>query len=125
MKNENEKKSLTKSIKMSSLQEQQIKEQAEKKGMNFSEYMLDCALHNNQGVTPYIAVKIQEMVNIVKDIADSLDEKDYILKEELKQKAHDFEGLCTPITPQEKYNKLENNIGLFVEGGYKIWEYLK
>lgn len=125
MKSENEKKSIIKSTKMSSLQEQQIKEQAEKKGMNFSEYMLDCALHNNQGITPFMAVKMQEMVNIMKDIADSLDERDYIRREELRQKAHDFEGLCTPITPQEKYNKLENQMGLFIEGGYEIWEYLK
>lgn len=125
MKSEKEKKSLTKSIKMSSLQEQQIKEQVEQKGMNFSEYMLDCVLHNNQGVTPYMAVKMQEMVNIVKDIADSLDERDYICREELRQKAHDFEGLITPVSPQEKYNKFENNIGLLVEGGYEVWESLK
>lgn len=125
MKSEKEKKSITKSIKMSSLQEQQIKEQAKQKGLNFSEYMLDCALHSNQGVTPYMAVKMQEMVNIVKDIADSLDERDYIRKEELRQKACDFEGLFKSVSPQEKYNKLENNIGLFVEGGYEIWESLK
>ena len=125
MRNENEKKSVTKSIKMSPQQEQQIREQADKKGMNFSEYMLDCALHGNQGITPYMAVKMQEMINIVKDIADSLDERDYIHKEELRQKGHDFEGLFTSVSPQEKYNKLENNIGLFVEGGYEIWEYLK
>ena len=61
----------------------------------------------------------------MKDIADILDERDYIRKEELRQKAYDFEGLCTPLTPQEKYNKLENNIGLFVEGDYEIWEFLK
>lgn len=125
MKNENEKKSITKSVKMSPLQEQQIKEQAEKKCMNFSEYMLDCALHSNQGITPYMAVKMQEMVNIVKDIADSLDERDYICREELRQKANDFEGLFKSVSPQEKYDKLENNIGLFVEGGYDIWESLK
>lgn len=125
MKNENEKKSVTKSIKMSPQQEKQIREEADKKGMNFSEYMLDCALHNNQGVTPYMAVKMQEMVNIILEITDNLDEKDYVRKEELRQKAYDFEGLCTPLTPQEKYNKLENNIGLFVEGGYDIWESLK
>ena len=83
MKNENEKKSITKSIKMSPQQEKQIREQAEKKNMNFSEYMLDCALHNNQGITPHMAVKMQEIVNIVKDIADSLDERDYIRREEL------------------------------------------
>ena len=125
MRNENEKKSVTKSIKMSPQQEQQIREQADKKGMNFSEYMLDCALYGNQGITPYMAVKMQEMINIVKDIADSLDERDYIHKEELRQKARDFEGLFTSVPSQEKYNKLENNIGLFVEGGYEIWESLK
>lgn len=125
MKNENEKKSVTKSIKMSPQQEKQIREEADKKGMNFSEYMLDCALHNNQGITPYMAVKMQEMVNMILEITDNLDEKDYVRKEELRQKAYDFEGLCTPLTPQEKYNKLENNIGLFVEGGYDIWESLK
>ena len=121
----NEKKSVTKSIKMSPQQEQQIREEADKKGMNFSEYMLDCALHNNRGVTPYMAVKMQEMMNIVKDIVDNLDERDYIRREELRQKVYDFEGLCTPLTPQEKYNKLENNMGLFVEGGAEIWESLK
>ncbi len=125
MKNENEKKSITKSIKMSPQEEKQIREQAEKKNMNFSEYMLDCALHSNQGITPYMAVKMQEMVNIVNDIADSLDEKDYTRREELRQKANDFDGLVTSVSPQEKLNKLENNIGLFVEGGYEIWEFLK
>ena len=125
MKNENEKKSITKSIKMSPQQEKQIREQAEKKNMNFSEYMLDCALHSNQGITPHMAVKVQEMVNIVKDIADSLDERNYIRREELIQKAHDFEGLITPVSPQEKLNKLENQMRLFIERGYEIWEYLK
>ena len=124
-KNENEKKTITKSIKMSPQQEKQIREQAEKKNMNFSEYMLDCALHSNQGITPYMAVKMQEMVNIVNDIADSLDEKDYTCREELRQKANDFDGLVTPVSPQEKLNKLENQMGLFVEGGYDIWESLK
>lgn len=125
MRSENEKKSVTKSIKMSPQQEQQIREQADRKGMNFSEYMLDCALHSNQGITPYMAVKMQEIVNIVKDIVDSLDERDYIHREELRQKTYDFEGLFKSITPQEKYNKLENNIGLFIEGGAEIWGYLK
>lgn len=125
MKNEKEKKSIVKSIKMSPLQEQQIMEQAEQKGMNFSEYMLDCALHGNQGITPIIAVKMQEMVNMVEEIVDSIDSRDYIHKEELRQKAYDFNGLCTPITPQEKYKRLEKNVGLFIEGGAEIWESLK
>ncbi|MDE6087144.1 MAG: hypothetical protein K2G25_02020 [Oscillospiraceae bacterium] len=125
MRNQKEKKSIVKSIKLSPLQEQQIMEQAEQKGMNFSEYMLDCALHGNQRITPQIAVKIQEMVNMVEDIADNLDVDEYIHKEELRQKAHDFDGLFTSVTSQEKYNKLERNIGLFIEGDAEIWEYLK
>jgi len=125
MRNENEKKSITKSVKMSPLQERQIRQQAEIKGMNFSEYMLDCILHNNQSVTPYMAVKMQEMVNMVLEIADNLDSKDYIRREELRQKAYDFEGLFKSVSPQEKLNRFENNIGLFVEGGYEIWESLK
>ena len=125
MRNENEKKSITKSVKISPNQERIIMEQAEKKGMNFSEYMLDCTLHNNQGITPYMAVKMQEMVNMVLEIADNLDSKDYMHKEELRQKAYDFEGLFKSVSPQEKLNRLENNIGLFVEGGAEIWEYLK
>lgn len=125
MRSEKEKKSIIKSVKLSPLQEQQIMEQAEKKNMNFSEYMIDCALHGNQGITPLMAVRLQEMINIVKDIVDNLDASEYIHKEELRQKACDFEGLCTHVSPQEKYNNLESNIGLFVEGGYDIWEYLK
>ena len=51
--------------------------------------------------------------------------RDYVRKEELRQKAYDFEGLFKSVTPQEKLDKLENNIGLFIEGGAEIWEYLK
>lgn len=125
MRSENEKKSITKSVKMSPLQEQQIMEQAEKKNMKFSEYMLDCALHGRNGITPYMAVKMQEMVNMVYEIADSIDSRDYMRKEELRQKAYDMDGLFTSVTPQEKYNQLENNIGLFIEGGAEIWEFLR
>lgn len=124
MRSENEKKSITKSVKVSPLQEHQIMEQAEQKGMKFSEYMLDCALHGSQGITPQIAVKMQEMVNMALEFADSLDENDYIRKEKFRQKASGFAELCT-LTPQEKYNQLENNIGLFIEGGAEIWESLK
>lgn len=125
MKSEKEKKSITKSVKMSPNQEKTIMEQAEQKGMKFSEYMIDCAVHGSQGLTPQIAVKMQEMINIVKDIADGLDGSDYMRKEELRQKADDLADLFNYPSPQEKLNKLENNIGLFVKGGYDLWESLK
>lgn len=125
MRSESEKKSIVKSIKLSPLQLQHIEEQADKKGMKFSEYMLDCALHGSQGITPQIAVKVQEMVNMALEFADTLDENDYIRKEEFRQKASTFAEICTPLTPQEKYNKLEKQMGLFIEGGAGIWESLK
>ncbi len=125
MKDNNEKKSIVKSVKLSPNQLAVIEQKAYEKGMKFSEYMLDCALHGNQGITPLVAVKIQEMVNMVEEIVDNLDSRDYIRKEELRQKAYDFEGLFKSVTPQEKYNKLESNMGLFIEGGAEIWEYLK
>lgn len=125
MRSKNEKKSIVKSIKLSPLQLQQIEEQADKKGMKFSEYMLDCALHGSNGITPQIAVKMQEMVNMVLEIADGIDSRDYVHKEELRQKANDFDNLFHQMSPQEKYNKLEKQIELFVEGGDAIWESLR
>lgn len=125
MRSKNEKKSIVKSIKLSPLQLQQIEKQADKKGMKFSEYMLDCALHGSNGITPQIAVKMQEMVNMVLEIADGIDSRDYVHEEELRQKANDFDDLFHQISPQEKYNKLEKQIELFVEGGDAIWESLR
>jgi len=125
MKDNNEKKSIVKSVKLSPNQLAVIEQKADEKGMKFSEYMVDCAIHCNESLTPLMAVKIQEMVNMVTEIADSIDSRDYIRKEELRQKAYDFEGLFKSVTPQEKLDKLENNIGLFIEGGAEIWEYLK
>ncbi len=125
MKSEKEKKSIVKSIKISPNQERIIMEKAEQKNMKFSEYMVDCAIHNSQSVTPHMAVKMQEMINIVRDIADNLDENDYIKKETLREKADEFEGLFIPVSPQEKLNKLENSMSVFIERGYQIWESLK
>ena len=125
MRSENEKKSIVKSIKLSPLQLQHIEEQADRKGMKFSEYMLDCALHGSQGVTPQRAVKMQEMVNMALEFADTLDENDYIRKEEFRQKASTFAEICTPLTPQEKYDNIIKQTGLFIEGGYDVWESLK
>lgn len=125
MRSESEKKSIVKSIKLSPLQLQHIEEQADKNGMKFSEYMLDCALHGSQGITPQMAVKMQEMVNMALEFADILDENDYIRKEEFRQKASNFAEICTPLTPQEKYDNIINQTELFIEGGYDVWESLR
>lgn len=125
MRSENEKKSVTKSVKLSPLQVQQIEEKAVEKHMTFSGYMVDCAVHGNDGATPNIAVKVQVLANIIKSIADDLDRNQYISREELRQKADDLTEFFGSVSPQEKLNRLENNMRLFIEGGYDIWESLK
>lgn len=119
MKSESEKKSVVKSIKLSPSQLQQIEEKANEKNMTFSSYMVDCALHNNQGITPQIAVKYQELVNMVQEIADN------VRKEELRRKADDLCELFHSVTPIEKYENLKRKMGLFIEGGLDVWESLK
>ena len=47
MRSKREKKSITKSIKLSPLQVQQIEEKAKEKNLTFSSYMVDCAVHGN------------------------------------------------------------------------------
>lgn len=125
MRSEEEKKSIVKSVKLSPTQVRQIEEKAAEKNMTFSGYMVDCAINENNAVTPQIAVKFQELVNMVYDIADNLDGQDYMRKEELRQKADDLGELFNSVTPKEKYENLERKMELFVEGGLGVWEYLK
>ena len=97
MRSEKEKKSITKSIKLSPSQVQQIEEKAKEKNLTFSSYMVDSAVHGNNSITPQMAVRMQELVNMVLEIADSIDSAEYIRKEELRQKAHDLDGLVTSV----------------------------
>lgn len=125
MRSQEEKKSIVKSIKLSPSQIQQIEEKANEKNMTFSGYMVDCALHGSQGITPQIAVKMQELVNMALELSDTLNENDYIRKEEFRQKVSTFSEICTPLTPQEKYDNMIKQTGLFIEGGLDVWESLK
>ena len=125
MRSEKEKKSITKSIKLSPLQVQQIEEKAKEKNLTFSSYMVDSAVHGSNSITSQMAVRMQELVNMVLEIADSIDSTEYIRKEELRQKAYDLDSLFTSVSPQEKYENLQQKMGLFVEGGLDLWESLK
>lgn len=58
-KSDNEKKSVTKTIKVSPGALKKIEEAAGKKGMNFSAYMLDSALHRDYSLTPEINKFVQ------------------------------------------------------------------
>ena len=125
MRSENEKKSIVKSIKLSPSQVQQIEEKADKKGMKFSEYMLDCALHGEQGITPEYAVKMQELVNMVLEFADTLDENEYQRRDLYRQKASAFAEMFAPVNPVEKLNDTKQQINNILKGGEDIWESLK
>lgn len=87
--------------------------------------MLDCALHHNQEITPCIAVKMQELVNLVREITDCIDSNDFIQKETLRQKTSAFADLLPMAFPQKKYSQLEKKIDLFEKVGEEVWEFLK
>lgn len=86
MRSKEEKKSITKSIKLSPLQVQQIEEKAKEKNLTFSSYMVDCAVHGNNSITPQMAVRMQELVNIVLEIADSIDRRNIFEKKNCGRK---------------------------------------
>lgn len=109
MRSEKEKKSITKSIKLSPLQVQQIEEKAKEKNLTFSSYMVDCAVHGNNSITPQMAVRMQELVNMVLEIADSIDSSEYIRKAEYlplspNHKVHlPARPYCRPVPPVPAY----------------------
>ena len=69
-KSDDEKKSVTKTIKVSPGALKKIEEEAGKKGMNFSAYMLDSALHRECSLTPEILCKLETIIEECLRIAD-------------------------------------------------------
>lgn len=59
---ENEKKTITKSIKLSADMLEYIKSKANEKNMNFSRYMVDCALNRESSVTPEILCRLENII---------------------------------------------------------------
>ena len=92
MRNESEKKSIVKSVKMTKLQDYTIKMKAEKRNMSFSSYMVHSAYHyQDNELKPQIIVKIQEICNMATALAEAcarynfVEEKHVnILNEEVK-----------------------------------------
>ena len=127
MKNENEKKNITKSIKVSQNQYDIIMGKAAGKNMNFSEYMVDCAVHGQDGLTPQIAVKIQEIANSVADLVDRLDYSynEYTAKDKLQSLADELDELYHIPSQEENYKSLVADADTILKGANDIWEYLK
>lgn len=67
---DNEKKSITKSLKLSPDVATKINEDAKQKGMNFSQYMIDCAIHKDNALTPEIMCRIENVIEMCVRIAD-------------------------------------------------------
>jgi hypothetical protein len=71
MKKESELKSRLTSLRMTEEQFQIAKATAESKNMSFSEYMVACAVHPDNMLTPEVMVQIQEIANAALRIARS------------------------------------------------------
>ena len=72
----NDNKTITKSIKLSPQLEEMIKASAKEQGMNFSQYMIYCAIHKEDTLSPEILCRIENIINKCTDyISDSNDLK--------------------------------------------------
>lgn len=125
MKKQSEKKSMTKSIKLSQNEYEQIQKQAADKGMNFSEYIIDSAIHRQNTITPQIAVKVQEIANTALDLADRLSYDEYATKRKLQTQVDDLRELFYKESPLDNYAKIIEDIEKITEGADALWVYLK
>ena len=67
---ENEKKTVTKSMKLSPDVAEYIEGEASKMDMNFSKYMTYCALHRESMINPEILCRIESIIEICSDYID-------------------------------------------------------
>ena len=125
MKKQSEKKTMTKSIKLSQNEYEQIQKQAADKGMNFSEYIIDSAIHRQNTITPQIAVKVQEIANTALDLADRLSYDEYATKRKLQTQVDDLSELFVNESPLDNYAKIIQDIEKITEGADSLWVYLK
>ena len=125
MKKDNEKKNITKSIKISQNQCDVIKQKADERHMNFSEYVVDCAVHGNNCLTPQIAVKVQSIANTALDLADRLPYEEYATKEKLYQQSKELDDLFHVDSPLENYAKMIKEIDEIIKGADSLWVSLK
>ena len=123
MKAENEKKK-TRSIKVSDNQYAIIKQKADERHMSFGKYVVDCAVHGNQSLTPEIAVQVQSIVNTVNDLADRLSYEEYKTKERLYQQSKELDDLFD-YSPLNDYAEIVKSIDKIAEGADSLWVYLK
>ncbi len=70
---DHEKRTITKSLKMSPDDLKIIEEKAKKKGMNFSRYMVESAVHGETGLTPEMLCRMENIIEQCVRIADKND----------------------------------------------------
>ena len=59
-----EKKTVNKSLKLSTDMLKKIEGRAESKNMNFSQFMIDCALHNENCITPEVLCRLENIIEL-------------------------------------------------------------
>lgn len=124
MKSEKEKKNISKSLKLSPNQYKIIMEKAAARHMNFSEYMVEQALHG-ESLSPAIAVKVQTIMNITEDIADKIENTHYTESMQLKEQVNAMDGLFVRKSPEEYREQLQKEIGIVLKEGEDLWDCLR
>ena len=70
---EHEKKSISKSLKISPNDFEVINEKMKERKVNFNQYMIECAVHSGNGLTPEILCKIENIIEKCARIAGQSD----------------------------------------------------
>ncbi len=78
---DNEKKTITKSFKISREHLAVIESNAKENGMNFSRYMIDCAIHNETKITPEIVCRLENIISRCIEYITDNNEKESIESE--------------------------------------------
>lgn len=124
MKNKDEKKNITKSIKLSQNQLDIIMQKAAERNMSFSEYVVDRAVHGDS-MSPAIAVKVQTIMNITEDIAEKIENTHYSESVKLRKQIDAMDELFHRMTPEEYRAQMQQKMDTISKEGDALWDCLK
>jgi len=125
MRSNEEKKTVTKSLKLSQKEQEYIQKCADEEGMSFGRYLVNCAIHKDTTVTPAMLVKLQEIVNTIQKLEDKLNGSFSYEKQDIREMRMDLDDLFSSSSHQQYYEDIFHDIAQIQEGSADLWGSLK
>jgi len=125
MRSNEEKKTVTKSLKLSQKEQEYIQKCTDEEGMSFGRYLVNCAIHKDTTVTPAMLVKLQEIVNTIQKLEDKLNGSFSYEKQDIREMRMDLDDLFSSSSHQQYYEDIFHDIAQIQEGSADLWGSLK